>query len=93
MRNLIQPEKADVANFILLVTKQYIYANKCLGKKLCKYELEVKIEKNRKYELYHAKKNNCMYKYCKKWNRNEKRVFDDGTENIELYLQTYSNVN
>ena len=67
MENLINPRLEHVFNFICLVTKQFIYSNKCTQTKLTKQGLIQRIEKYKRYELYQAKRENTLRKHCKKW--------------------------
>ena len=56
-----------VANFICLVTKQYIYSQKCLMKELSFNELYQKIKHLQNVEKYIAIKNNRHETHQKKW--------------------------
>ena len=65
--NCINPNPFHVFNLICLITKQYIYATKCLGKRLNAYELKSKIVRIKSYELFKAKQTKKVIKHCKKW--------------------------
>ena len=56
-----------IANYIMLLAKQYIYTCRCLKKNPNKFELYKKFRTVQSYELYHAKTNNTVAKYCKRW--------------------------
>ena len=47
--NRICQNPRHIKNFLCLIVKQYIYAQRCLGKKLSKNEVEEKIRENRMY--------------------------------------------
>ena len=44
-----------------------MYSYKCLLKKVTQYSIEATIEKYKRYELYAARKNNTIKKFCNKW--------------------------
>ena len=57
----------NVKNLITLITKQYIYAQRCLKRPLNFCELKTKILNQKNVELYIAKKNNQLVKHLAKW--------------------------
>ena len=65
--NEISVKITDVRNFICLVTKQYIYRQRCLTKELNAHELIQYIYNVRNTEKYIASKNNNILKHKKKW--------------------------
>ena len=64
---LVPNNSKHVKNFLCLVTKQYIYRQRCLGKSLQYQELLASIIKLRNIEKYIAMKNNRLSKHNKKW--------------------------
>ena len=66
--NQIHEKDNHIANFIVLVTKQYMYASKCQKKEYKIQELKYKIESTQRYEKYHAISTNKVEKHCRKWN-------------------------
>ena len=65
--NLLIENPKNVKNFICLLTKQYIYRQKCLGKSLSFMELRNHIKTIEIYEKYNAIRSNQLYKHEKKW--------------------------
>ena len=57
----------DVSNVICQITKQYIYAQRCLKKPLNIEELKSRIAKVKSIEKYVASKNNKLFKHNAKW--------------------------
>ena len=71
--NLIIPNNPKhVKNLICLITKQYIYRQRCLQKHLTFYKLRSIIYSTRNMEKYIAIKNNKVVKFNKKWQCIEK---------------------
>ena len=64
---LIEGKAGNVKNFLCLVTKQYIYAQRCLGKMPNYNELIAKIRQIKNMERYIAIKNNKLRKHQQKW--------------------------
>ena len=56
-----------LVNMLILITKQYIYAKRCLKEQLIFTQLISIIETYRTMELLIATKNNCTKKYSDKW--------------------------
>ena len=69
--NTVNPSRSSVSNTIVLVAKQYIYAQRCLKNPLDKFELKGRILKCRNIEKYQAVKNDDIQKYLKKWSPDE----------------------
>ena len=65
--NTVHPKPNHVINYMCLVTKQYIYAQKCKGKTLHIEELTSRINLYEKIEKYNAVKNGNLTKHVKKW--------------------------
>ena len=59
---------STLVNSIIVLTKQYIYATRCLGNKLSFTQLTVKIHDLREIEKMIAKRNGNMVKHTAKWN-------------------------
>ena len=69
LKNQICTIKAHVANFLCLITKQYLYNQRCLKKQLAFPVLKAYILKVRNIEKYIAIKNNKEWLFVKKWCR------------------------
>ena len=67
VKNEIVESRNNVCNLICLVTKQFIYAQRCLGKKLHFPVLKQRILHVQSVEKYIAQKNGKMAKHIKKW--------------------------
>ena len=67
MMNTVHQNPNHVINFICLVTKQYIYAQKCLKRTLNKQELIEKINLFENIEKYNAIKSGKLTKHIRKW--------------------------
>ena len=65
--NRVHRAPNHVINFMILVTKQYLYTSKCLKKTPSFVELLLKIEELRKIEMYNAKVKNTMNTHTRKW--------------------------
>ena len=65
---LILDDPGHIKNFLCLITKQYIYRQKCCGKKLEFFELRLIIYQLQNVEKYIAIKNNRLQKHLCKWN-------------------------
>ena len=72
---LVLENPADVKNFICLLTKQYIYRQRCLKKQICKYEFRQIVQNVRNMEKYIAIKNGKIGKHERKW-RSERSLND-----------------
>ena len=69
MKNVILDEIANVkiANFICMVTKRFIYVERCMGRQPLFRNLEYKIKNLRNVERYIAVKNSKLACHEKKW--------------------------
>ena len=67
--NELTEKKNHAANFICLITKQYIYKNKCQNRALSIQELKALIRNIENTEKYIAEKNGKLGIHRKKWNR------------------------
>ena len=65
--NSFRGQHHQFINCFLTALKQYIYATKCLGKKLNALEFLGKIHEMYDDEKFHSKNSNTMYKFLKKW--------------------------
>ena len=65
--NNVHPNPYHVTNFLVLVTKQYIYRCKCMGNDIMFKNLKLEINNMREIEKYNAAKNNEIQSYRKKW--------------------------
>ena len=61
------PARGSIANLVCLASKQYIYAQKCLGQQLNFVDWKVKINAYENLEKYVAVKNGHLFKHNKKW--------------------------
>ena len=68
--NTIVPEKYHAINFLCLLTKQYIYRQKCQGKNLCINQLILHFTSTERLEKYVAIKNSKLVTHNKKWQSN-----------------------
>ena len=82
--NEVTTKKSSVVQFICVVTKQYIYSQRCLGKQLSFQEVKAKISKLKSIEKYIAVKNNKVDLYIKKWERSMGTV-----QTHQEYIQGY----
>ena len=65
--NRVSQPRGNIANFICLITKQYIYAQRCLGRELQFNVLKSHIYKIENIEKYIAIKNGKLSYHQKKW--------------------------
>ena len=70
MLNSIASKPSNVANFLCLTTKQYIYKHKCLGRTLSTAGLREIIYHYRNLEKYVATRNNKLHIFDAKWHDN-----------------------
>ena len=90
MGNMIHPDPRHLANFMLLVTKQYLYAAKCLKQTPSFRAIENLIVKYRSYEKYYAIKNNKLKNFCTSWFiYSEENVIYNGTGLDQDYVIQY----
>ena len=65
--NLVHPKAGHISNFIVLIVKQYIYAQKCLGQPIKFLDIVYKIENMYQIERYNASKTGKQKKHNEKW--------------------------
>ena len=58
--NKIVKQSGHIFNFIMLVAKQYVYAQRCLKNEVSKEQLRTRIESYRRYELNYAISQNML---------------------------------
>ena len=85
--NQIAEQKYGAVNFICLIVKQYIYAQKCLAKPLSSHEVISRIRRVESIEKYIAIKNGKLAKHNLKWKCQQ----DNCDQNLEQYIQSYVN--
>ena len=89
--NNVNENPNHIFNFIVLVTKQTMYAKRCKEEKLTKNILESYIDNIRRYESYQAQKNGKITQHIKKWciinERNE--ILYNGTNFETNYVTNY----
>ena len=88
--NTIVEQKHHVANFICLVTKQFIYRRRCQKEQLVFGILKTHIANIQLMEKYIAVKNKKESVYYKKWHPFEKN--DSNSGNLNEYVQNYLEV-
>ena len=91
--NCVHNSPKHVSNLIVLITKQYIYAQRCKRKSLNFNELLRRIKLTESIEKYIAQKNNCIVTHHKKWfNMNVERE-DAGQftsiQNVNEFIYSY----
>ena len=84
--NTIVNPKKHVANFLCLVTKQFIYAQRCLKRPIHYYILKAQFQKIESIEKYIAIKNRKLHLHNRKW----KLPTDASTENISDFIVSYN---
>ena len=84
--NAVNDDPAHLFNFLILIGKQYMYAQRCLSKPIRFADLWQRIMMYRNYELYSAKVNKLKI-HCKKWCINNY----NGTGLSENYVQQIIN--
>ena len=82
--NTMVKKRKHVINLMCLITKQYIYRQRCLGKVLSFPELRACIEHIQKIERYIAIKNGKLQVHLQKWEQ-PKHVFNQG-ETLSQYV-------
>ena len=88
--NKVSNQTNHIFNFIVFITKQFLYAKRCLGEKVNINELQKKIFNIRHYEKYQAVKNGKMCQHIIKWCiiENEHIVYN-GTGFEKEYVRNY----
>ena len=87
MLNRIHPNPRHVVNFICLVTKQYLYRQKCYGKKPAIQEITAEILNQERVEKYIAVKNGRALKHFKKWHPTTQQEYQE--RELERYISEY----
>ena len=82
--NEIYPKKGHVINFICLITKQFIYRQKCMGLQLNIITLKSLISRIENIEKYIAIKNGRQAYHNKKWK--QACEMENLQDFIDLYL-------
>ena len=83
--------KTHIANFMCLITKQYIYRQRCLNKELQFRALKAQIQSIEQVEKYIAVKNGKLNKHTMKWkgkNVAQMHVLDQNSS-IQNYIDVY----
>ena len=83
--NTVVEKRNSVANFICLITKQYIYAQKCLGNTLSFECWKNKVHQVENIEKYIAIKNKKSYIHEKKWHK--KNMGESQT--LDYFIERY----
>ena len=87
--NQVVKGRSHVANFLCLVTKQYIYSQRCLGRNIHYPELRAKFRQLQNVEKYIAIKNDKLELYKKKWEKGVRVNVNVDNQNIVLeYLDS-----
>ena len=82
MFNKICVKPDHVANLLCLITKQTMYANRCIKKSTTVQEVKAKIEKIKDYELHNAKRAGKIKRHKEKWNETGVIYVEDHFSNI-----------
>ena len=85
--NKILPRAGHVVNFLCLVTKQYIYRQRCQSQQLSFTHLKRIFYKLECIEKYVATKNHRLEKHQRKWNFSTTQC--ERENNIEQYVYKY----
>ena len=83
--NQICPNKRHGANFICLLSKQYIYRQRCFKESLSFPVLQAQFRRMENVEKYIAVKNNKLQKHLKKWNAGSNSI-DNFSEFVTNYV-------
>ena len=84
----VNDKRGDVINYLSLVTKYFIYVQRCLGKELSVVALRNKISYYKNMEKFIATKNNNLRKFYSKWEP-EAEIDDWADVDIEEYVNQY----
>lgn len=93
MFNTVHPKPSHVINFVILITKQYIYRQRCTGGQLYTPLLIREIDNIQNTEFYIAKNKGKLKKHFIKWSQLHKNLIQTSDEitnemdYIQLYLQ------
>ena len=80
-------DPTNIKNFLCLITKQYIYQQRCFKKKPILTELRDLIFQIRNIEKFIAKKNNKITKHNHKWYNAP--LTRNGSNNVNQYINEY----
>ena len=86
--NCIVPEHGNIANFICLLGKHYIYKQRCSGGLLNFSKFRQLVWSIENTEKYIALKNNQLVKHCRKWSVNSEIIHEDNA-GLNSYIQYY----
>ena len=84
--NEVVEKKGHVINFICLMTKQFIYRQKCLGQRPIFSHLKAIIRRTGQIEKYIAIKNKKLSVHIYKWGK-DARIHNEDT--IQNYILEY----
>ena len=88
--NKLISDPNHIVNLICLITKQYIYRQRCLNKKLSCFEVQSIVKKTENIEKYIAIKNNRLGIHNKKWRIHVERVNQSNENFIRNYIEDLS---
>ena len=91
VQNRLVERKSHGINTLCLVTKQYIYRQRCLDKPLNMIELRYEFEKTKNIEKFIAVKNNRLLVHNRKWNVDAN--IGDNTNEVHSYVRSYIDEN
>ena len=91
--NRIMQPPAHVFNSICLITKKYMYTQRCKQKPMSKQALTLSVEKFKRHELYYTKKQDKLKIHCKKWliHDSTNRIIHNGANLETNYVLQYIN--
>lgn len=89
--NLVHPKPASVVNMLVLITKQFIYRNRCASQLPNSNALIAEIEQIYKIEYNIAKENGKLVKHYQKWSQLYKNLEMSEHENQiqQMYINQY----
>ena len=88
LNKIVPTQKNHVVNFICLLTKQFVYKQRCLGQDIEFNYLRNLISQTKNIEKYIAIKNNKLSLHVKKW---ERKITYDGGRDIRDLVEEYVN--
>ena len=92
--NQLVPKAADVINFICLLTKQFIYRQRCMKGDISFSILKGSLKQTENLEKYIATKNDKIGIHNKKWNRLDNVSSVEVPDNLSNYIEEHlHNVN
>ena len=83
MLNLVHDNPTHITNLLLLISKQYMYYCKCIGKIFSCKELLIRIESMYQIELYNYSKDHKRRKHLLKWSPYDKERIDKTCKNTD----------